>query len=62
MLVDMDINFTATDVPYCWGMSKMTVTRETKMYDKHDTMQPVEFYEFIARCAESKYPSEGLLL
>jgi len=54
-LTDIDINITATDVPWCWGMSKMTVTRETKMYSKYECMELVEFYEFIARMADSHF-------
>jgi len=54
-LTDIDINITATDVPWCWGMSKMTVTRETKMYGKYECMELVEFYEFIARMADRHF-------
>jgi hypothetical protein len=52
----------ATEVLYCWGMSKMTVAREDKHYNRYDEMKIVEFMEFLARLATKRFPSQDLTL
>ena len=40
----------------------MTNTKEVKDYDKYDKMVLVEFMEFLARIADSRYPGDNFPL
>lgn len=40
---------------YCYGMSKMTVAKESQNHNNYFTIQLPEFLELIGRVAELKY-------
>jgi hypothetical protein len=43
------------DISFCFGMSKMTVVKESLNYKDYQTMKFVEFLEFIGRIADIKF-------
>lgn len=43
---------------YCFGMSKMTVVKETTDHRKYQQMQFIEFCEMMGRVAHFKYKDD----
>lgn len=54
---DSGLNYGEPDVKYCFGMSKMTVIKETTNFKNYFVMREVEFFEFLVRLAHQKYQS-----
>ena len=59
---DTGLDFSEKDFIYAYGMSKMTNTSEIETRWKYAKLEYVEFLEFLARLAESKYKDEDNLL
>lgn len=52
---DTDSGITEKDFSYVYGMSKMTVVRESNQHKQYDHVQLVEFLEVICRAADTRY-------
>jgi hypothetical protein len=52
---DSDSGITEKDFYYCYGMSKMTVAKESQLHSSYFTIQFVEFLELIGRAADTRY-------
>jgi len=46
---------------YCYGMSKMTVERESKTPKNYDKVEVCEMAEMICRVADTKFKSSTML-
>lgn len=46
---------TEKDFYYCYGMSKMTVAKETLQHKQYENVQMAEFLELICRAADCRY-------
>ena len=58
MTTDTDMELTQDEAYFAYGMSKMTIKQDifggSGVYLK---LKPVEFYEYVARCAAVKFKS-----
>ena len=54
---DCELQISEPEIKMCFGMSKMTVMNEFKDHLKYTKLLFVEFLEFIARLAATKYKS-----
>ncbi len=60
---DMSSVISENEFYYCYGMSKMTVAKESQNHSNYFTVHLTEFLELIGRIAELKYrEASGLAL
>lgn len=52
---DTESGITEKDFYYCYGMSKMTIAKESDHHNKYFNVQMVEFLECICRAADVRY-------
>ena len=52
---DIETGITEKDFHYCYGMSKMTVAKESQYHQKYYNTELVEFLELICRATDARY-------